>query len=114
MPPKSEKSVDRPHYHAFAKRFADSLKNHPPVSDCQVLVLLTDHNFPADRIDIVVEMQHEALKDYLAKRHEVREVTQKDIDRYMSSFRSSIKQAAAEIFADIQKESIHVTTTIIK
>ncbi len=113
-PPAIEKSADRVHYSSFAKRFSDNLKLHPPVSDCQVHLKLVEIGDLFDHLEISIDLSRKALIAYLAEEHKLHIVTQRDQDRYIDSFRSSIKSAAFEIFSDIKHEAIKVNLTIIE
>lgn len=100
---------ERVHYHAFATRFAETLKAHPPVTDCQVTLLENDFESFIDHIKISVEISREALLDFLHQEHNRRFVSQNDQDRYLIALQGSIHGAASEIFSDIKHEAIEVT-----
>lgn len=107
-PPKTETGADRIHYPAFAKRFTDTLKTHPPVSDCHVLLHTSELADFVDKVEIAIKIDREALVTFLTEQHKIRFVSQKDQDRYLESFKSTIRKAAADIFTDIKNEAISV------
>lgn len=112
MPPKAEAGADRAHYPTFAKRFTDTLKTHPPVSDCHVLLHTSELADLVDRIEIAVKIDREALITFLTENHKIRFVSQKDQDRYLDSFKSTLRKAAADIFTDIKTEAIAVNISL--
>ncbi len=107
----TEASSDRIHYHAFANRFEETLKNHPPVADCQVDLLENEFENYVDQIEIAVQINREALLNFLHLEHKITFVSQNDQDRYLTAFKQSIHNAASEIFSDIKHQAIKVSLT---
>ena len=107
-PKVADPSADRVHYPLFAKRFTDTLLQHPPVADCHVLLQTTSVENFIDRIEIAIQIDRQALITYLTEQHSVRFASAKDQERYLESFSVSIRNSAAEIFSDIRHEAIHV------
>ena len=113
-PPPQNKAQERVHYHSFAAHFANTLKNHPPVTDCHVKVFLTDFKDLEDRLEIIVEIDRPSLITHLGKERNTTFITTRDSERYLDSFGQNIKQAAHEVFTDIKIEAIKVTINIIE
>lgn len=108
VPQKVETGAERVHYPTFAKHFADTLKTHPPVSDCQVLLHTSELADLVDRIEIAVKIDREALITFLTEEHKMRFVSQNSQDRYLTSLKCTLHKAAKDIFTEIQHEAISV------
>ncbi|MCE5294863.1 MAG: hypothetical protein LLF94_09675 [Chlamydiales bacterium] len=104
----ADASADRVHYPLFAKRFTDTLLQHPPVADCHVLLQTTAVENFIDRVEIAIQIDRQALVAYLTDQYSARFASARDQERYLDSFSVSIRNSAAEIFTDIRHEAIHV------
>jgi hypothetical protein len=111
MPQTVEVKSDRAHYPILAKRFSDTLKMHPPVSDCHLLLHTTTIADYVERIEIAIQIDRQALIAYLTEEHNIRFVTPRDQDRYLDSFANTIRTTASEIFTEVKHESINVSLT---
>ena len=112
--PRTQETVThRADYPALATRFTDTLRTHPPVSDCHMVFHTNDHNL-IERIELNIEMNVQALEDYLKDERNMHYVSRKEVDRYLSSFRISIQNAAHEIFSELKHEDISVNLATIE
>lgn len=107
-------SADRVHYPLFAQHFCDTLKTHPPVSDCQVLLQKSGVSEFADNIEIAIKIDKEHLIAFLTNERKVLLVSQKDQDRYLTSLQFTIRKTASEIFTDIKHEAIKVSVSYVE
>ena len=108
-PHATEAKSDRAHYPMLAKRFSDTLKTHPPVSDCHLVLHASEIAEYVDRIEIAIQIDRQALITYLTEVHNIRFVTPRDQDRYLDSFSNTIRTTASEIFTEIKHESINAS-----
>lgn len=107
-PPKPASTIaDRSLYPMLASRFQDTLKAHPPVTECQLFFHHTE-----DQLTISVEISFSRLSSYLASAYQIRRPGQGDAERYLVNFRKNIQKAAAEVFVAIPLEKIQVKTTL--
>lgn len=109
-PPRPQSTLaDRSLYPMLATRFQDTLKTHPPVTECQLFFHHTE-----EQLTITIEISLEKLKSHLANVYQIRRPTNGDAERYLVNFRKNIQKAAAEVFVAIPLESIQVKTTLAK
>ncbi len=114
LPPAVDKSQERVHYHSLAGRFANTLRNHPPVTDCQVHVYLKEFNDLEDHLEISIEIDRPSLITHLSRERNTTFITQRDQDRYLESFALNIKKSAHEVFSEIKIEAIKINLNIIE
>jgi len=103
---KVEKS-DFHNYQLYAKQFAETIKSHPPVEECHVLLHEAEKT-----VEIRIEFVREELLTYLSLAHNIRFVSQGDVDRYANNFKSAVKSSASEIFSELEQNSIRVDLQI--
>lgn len=98
--------ANRSLYPVLAMRFQDTLKDHPPVSNCQLLFHQTE-----DQLTVMIELNYEKLIQYLANDYKIRRPTLGDAERYLTNFQKAIQKAASDVFVDIPINSIRVKTS---
>jgi hypothetical protein len=95
---------DRPHYPLYAERMRQTVLQHPPVSDCAVLLHDTQASGLIDRVEVIIHIDEARLHEYF----QTHGIKSKDEARYLQQLRSAIHKSAENLFSEVKPTSIHV------